>query len=189
MSRVLSQLHAGLKISQVEFGSRSKASRVLGLPSKASTAAVAQFSVGSCVRARMDAGWFAGIVSSVEKNSKGQFSGVYKVIFNVGTWENITTPQELVFKASDVSVRVPVPAAIKDGAGSGAGLITRSTPVTDAVAAEPEVDLSIYSRFNSLQVKVNLPRLPSQRRLPKQLRAWPSLQLPPSLMPSLQSLK
>jgi hypothetical protein len=179
MSRVLSQLHAGLTISQVEFGSRSKAS----------TAAVAQFSVGSCVRARTDAGWFGGIVSSVEKNSKGQFSGVYKVIFNVGTWENITVPQELVFKASDVSVRVPVPAAIKDGAGSGAGLITRSTPVTDAVAAEPEVDLSIYSRFNSLQVKVNLPRLPSQRRLPKQLRAWPSLHLPPSLMPSLQSLK
>jgi hypothetical protein len=79
MSRVLAQLHAGLKISQVEFGSRSKAS----------TAAVAQFSVGSCVRARTGAGWF-----------------------------------------------------VKDGAGSGAGLITRSTPVTDAVAAEPEVDLS-----------------------------------------------
>ena len=129
-SRVLSQMHAdpGLNISQVEFGSNVKASTaaVASKEAKKVSGLAAQFAVGSLVRARTDAGWFVGIVSSLEKNSKGQFSGVYRVFFNVGTWENITAPQELVFKASDVSVHVPLPAAIKEGAGSGASLITRS---------------------------------------------------------------
>ena len=77
----------------IKEGAGSGASLITrsGPRSKASKAAVAQFSVGSCVRARTGAGWF-----------------------------------------------------VKDGAGSGAGLITRSTPVTDAVAAEPKVELSIY---------------------------------------------
>ena len=61
----------------------------------------------------------------VQKNSKRQFTGVYSVVFDVGTWANMRGPEERSCQAADVSVRVLLPA--EDGAGnSGAGMNTRS---------------------------------------------------------------
>jgi len=95
-------------------------------PSKWQPGPAALFQVGSRVRARLGAGWSNGVVSGVN-SYKGKFTGVYRVIFNVGTWANMRGPEERQCQANDVSARDPLAVGMEVNPNSQASDTSKST--------------------------------------------------------------